>query len=209
MKKKIFALLAAIAAVLGMGAAATGAVAAEPYAPTIQEGTISYDPASGTLTVEVNSNGAVSAGYKYVYVQYDSHQISAVRLAADYDRVTYVGEATADTFPLKLTLTESMKRQAGSVTFKVYLSKVKYDANELLRHINDGTVLQAVGYDENGKVTPDGALTFTIPAVGENPSTGGAESAHTGAAAAPYVAAVMLLAAAGMGLFLVRRRTSR
>lgn len=201
MKKKIMALLAAIATVFGLGFAASTAMAAD-YAPAIQ-GTTSYDAKSHTLTATVNSDGAVSAGYKYVYASYDSTMVSDVQLAAAYDRTQYVGEATSDVFKVNIKLTDAAAQGGSKVYVKIFLSRVKGAASDLQAMIDSGDAIQVKGNEQ------DGSLSFSIPQVGPAEKPAGSTTAKTGADVAPYAVAVVLLAAAGIALMAVRKSTAR
>lgn len=204
--KKILSLIATIAAVLGFGFAAATA-SANQYAPTINPNEISYDASTGTINVTVHSNGAVEQGYKYAYAQYDHTQVSDVRLVSDFDTVKYLGEVSSDDFKLALELTDSARKNAGTVKFKVYLSKEHLSTADLLKNINN----EALVIVSNSADANSNTFEVTIPAVGEttnNSSGTSATTAKTGASVAPIAFGVAVLAAAGFALAFARRRNN-
>lgn len=209
MKKKIMALLAAIATVFGLGFGASTAMAAPavPYAPAIQ-GTVTYDSTNRTLTATIDSDGAVDAGYKYVYAQYDSTLVSSVELAAAFDHTQYVGEAKADVFTVRIHLTDKAVKNATKIYVKFYMCKTqKADptAEDIQNWLASGEALQVKGTEQ------DLSVSFNIPQVGEQTESSepSGSTAKTGAAVAPYIVAVLLLAAAGIALMAVRKSTTR
>lgn len=204
--KKILSLIATIAAVLGFGFAAATA-SANQYAPTINPNEISYDASTGTINVTVHSNGAVEQGYKYAYAQYNHTQVSDVRLVSDFDTVKYLGEVSSDDFKLALELTDSARKNAGTVKFKVYLSKEHLSTADLLKNINN----EALVIVSNSADANSNTFEVTIPAVGEttnNSSGTSATTAKTGASVAPIAFGVAVLAAAGFALAFARRRNN-
>ena len=204
--KKILSLIATIAAVLGFGFAAATA-SADQYAPTINPNEISYDASTGTINVTVHSNGAVEQGYKYAYAQYDHTQVSDVRLVSDFDTVKYLGEVSSDDFKLALELTDSARKNAGTVKFKVYLSKEHLSTADLLKNINN----EALVIVSNSADANSNTFEVTSPAVGEttnNNSGTSATTAKTGASVAPIAFGVAVLAAAGFALAFARRRNN-
>ncbi|MDY5367335.1 hypothetical protein [Bifidobacterium sp.] len=205
--KKILSLIAAIAAVLGFGFAAATA-SADQYAPTINPNEISYDASTGTINVTVHSSGAVEQGYKYAYAQYDHTQVSDVKLVSDFDTVKYLGEVSSDDFKLALELTDSARKNAGTVKFKVYLSKEHLSTADLLKNINNEALVKVV---PNSADANNNTFEVTIPAVGEitnNNSGTSATTAKTGASVAPIAFGVAVLAAAGFALAFARRRNN-
>ena len=203
MKKQIMAVLATIAAVLGFGFTAVTAQAADTYAPTIITTGVSYDPATGILTVPVDADGAVEAGYTHVYAGYDRAQVSDVVLAASINTYKYLGTVDHDQFKLSLQITDAMRATAGTVEIQVFMAKEKL-----------ANAADIATYEDKLVVTADGStvLDYNIPATGEgdqgNGSTGD-KVAQTGAALMPYVTAVILLAAAAIALVAVRMTGER
>lgn len=205
--KKILSLIATIAAVLGFGFAAATA-SADQYAPIINPNEISYDASTGTINMTVHSNGAVEQGYKYAYAQYDHTQISDVKLVSDFDTVKYLGEVSSDDFKLALELTDSARKNAGTMKFKVYLSKEHLSTADLLKNINNEALVKIVS---NSADANSNTFEVTIPAVGEttnNNSGTSATTAKTGTSVAPIAFGVAVLAAAGFALAFARRRNN-
>ena len=206
--KKILSLIATIAAVLGFGFAAATA-SADQYAPTINPNEISYDASTGTITVTVHSNGAVEQGYKFAYAQYDHTQVSNVTLVSDFDTVKYLGEVSSDDFKLALKLTDSARKNAGTVKFKVYLSKEHLSTADLLKNIGNEDLVKVVS---NSTDANSNTFEVTIPSVGEtttNNSGTNATTAKTGASVAPVAFGVAVLAAAGFALAFARSKQNR
>lgn len=204
MKKQIMAVLATIAAVFGFGFTAVTAQAADTYAPTIITTGVSYDPATGILTVPVDADNAVEAGYTHVYVGYDKAQVADVTFAAAINTYKYLGTVDHDQFKLALQLTDAMRATAGTVEIQVFMAKEKL-----------ANAADIATYEDKLVVTADGntVLDYNIPATGEgdkgNGSTAGDKVAQTGAALMPYVTAVILLAAAAIALVAVRMTGER
>lgn len=168
MKKKIVAILAAIATMFGFGFAANTAMA---YGAT---GTVSGNVATFTFT-------GLTPGETYV-VAYDDTNIENVTLAA----TKYSNAAQAHDNGT-LTATYTFKSGfAGTIASSIYAA------------------------DKAGNPTGDALATasVTVAATGEGTAKKN-ETASTGAAIAPYVVAVVLLAAAGISLVAVRKSSAR
>ncbi|MGE4600779.1 hypothetical protein [uncultured Bifidobacterium sp.] len=168
MKKKIVAILAAIATMFGFGFAANTAMA---YGAT---GTVSGNVATFTFT-------GLTPGETYV-VAYDDTNIENVTLAAT--KYSNAAQAHDDG---TLTATYTFKSGfAGTIASSIYAA------------------------DKAGN--PTGAAlasaSVTVAATGEGTAKKN-ETASTGAAIAPYVVAVVLLAAAGISLVAVRKSSAR
>lgn len=168
MKKKIVAILAAIATMFGFGFAANTAMA---YGAT---GKVSGNVATFTFT-------GLTPGKNYV-VAYDDTNIENVTLAAT--KYSNTAKAHDDG-----TLT-------ATYTFKSGFA---------------GTIASSI-YEADAAGNPTGAAlasaSVTVAATGEGTAKKN-ETASTGAAIAPYVVAVVLLAAAGISLVAVRKSSAR
>ena len=150
MKKKIMAVLATIAAVLGFGFA-TNTAMADDYGATVTYG--------GT-TATVTFPAGTFQPNESVTVYYDDAIVADVQQIAEVSK-TFTAKADGS-----LTLLYTFKAsQAGK--------------------------------------------TIAVKAVGAVSGTKTATIANTGAAIAPYGVAVVLLAAAGIALFAVRKNTTR
>lgn len=150
MKKKIMAVLATIAAVLGFGFA-TNTAMADDYGATVTYG--------GT-TATVTFPAGTFQPNESVTVYYDDAIVADVQQIAEVSK-TFTAKADGS-----LTLLYTFKAsQAGK--------------------------------------------TIAVKAVGAVSGTTTATTANTGAAIAPYGVAVVLLAAAGIALFAVRKNTTR
>lgn len=219
--RMIAAALASVAAILGFAFATGTAMADTTYRPTINTTGVTYNAQTGTLTVPVEANGAVEAGYTHVSVSYDSQQIADVTLAATMNTFKYLGTTNSDDFKFDLKLTDKARSEATSVKMQVFMSKVPVSSYEELKATNDYLPVTVV--DETGSPVNGGDyLTYNIPAVGvdtgtQSGSQSGAQSgsqsvtatvAKTGAAVAPYALAVVVLVVAGVALYLVRRSRS-
>lgn len=117
------------------------------------------------------------------YVASESEAVSAIRLAAAKSNIVPItvdnGTATA-TFTVKASCNDT----------KVTATLYNADTNEALT-----------------------SADVTVPATGDCGTTtatnGSAQTANTGAAIAPYIVAVVLLAAAGISLVAVRKSSAR
>lgn len=161
MKKKIMAVLATIAAVLGFGFAANTAMADE-YGAT---GVVSGSVATVTFT-------GLTPGAKY-YVVADDTVVENVTAAA----LKTWGPFTADA--------------DGNVKVKITLKAGAKTDVKIASDSNGANILAS--------------YTVSAPATGN----GAATTADTGASVAPYAVAVVLLAAAGVALFAVRKTSVR
>lgn len=183
--KKISALVAAIATVLlSVFAFAPSALAAD-YSATIN----SSANADGTATVTVTLDEAtVNAGYTYVGVQVDSADVSNVKLAA---QKTYGWWKVNSARTAKFTFTTlncndtkfevlAAKDAQGAVAVEVGESTVKFPAT---CKVSDTVVTSATS----------------------DSSKSGALLAQTGATVMPYAVAALLLAAAGVAMFALRK----
>ena len=161
MKKKIMAVLAVIAAVLGFGFA-TNTAMADDYGATV---TVTF-PAG---TFQPNES---------VTVYYDDAIVADVQQIAEVSK-TFTAKADGS-----LTLLYTFKASQAGKTIAV----------------------KAVGAVSGTKTA-----TIQVPATGTGDQSGTttATTANTGAAIAPYGVAVVLLAAAGIALFAVRKNTTR
>jgi hypothetical protein len=162
MKKKIMAVLATIAAVLGFGFA-TNTAMADDYGATVT--TVTF-PAG---TFQPNES---------VTVYYDDAIVADVQQIAEVSK-TFTAKADGS-----LTLLYTFKASQAGKTIAV----------------------KAVGAVSGTKTA-----TIQVPATGTGDQSGTttATTANTGAAIAPYGVAVVLLAAAGIALFAVRKNTTR
>ena len=150
MKKKIMAVLAVIAAVLGFGFA-TNTAMADDYGATV-----TYSGTTATVTFPAGTFQPNES----VTVYYDDAIVADVQQIAEVSK-TFTAKADGS-----LTLLYTFKAsQAGK--------------------------------------------TIAVKAVGAVSGTTTATTANTGAAIAPYGVAVVLLAAAGIALFAVRKSTTR
>ena len=158
MKKKIMAVLAVIAAVLGFGFATNTAMADDYATVTFPAGT--FQP-----------NESVT-------VYYDDAIVADVQQIAEVSK-TFTAKADGS-----LTLLYTFKASQAGKTIAV----------------------KAVGAVSGTKTA-----TIQVPATGTGDQSGTttATTANTGAAIAPYGVAVVLLAAAGIALFAVRKSTTR
>ena len=160
MKKKIMAVLATIAAVLGFGFA-TNTAMADDYGATVTYG--------GT-TATVTFPAGTFQPNESVTVYYDDAIVADVQQIAEVSK-TFTAKADGS-----LTLLYTFKASQAGKTITV----------------------KAVG-----------AVSGTKTATGDQSGTTTATTANTGAAIAPYGVAVVLLAAAGIALFAVRKSTTR
>jgi len=163
MKKKIMAVLATIAAVLGFGFA-TNTAMADDYGATVTYG--------GT-TATVTFPAGTFQPNESVTVYYDDAIVADVQQIAEVSK-TFTAKADGS-----LTLLYTFKAsQAGKAV---------------------------------GAVSGTKTATIQVPATGTGDQSGTttATTANTGAAIAPYGVAVVLLAAAGIALFAVRKNTTR
>ena len=153
MKKKIMAVLATIAAVLGFGFA-TNTAMADDYGATV-----TYGGTTATVT-------------------FDDAIVADVQQIAEVSK-TFTAKADGS-----LTLLYTFKASQAGKTIAV----------------------KAVGAVSGTKTA-----TIQVPATGTGDQSGTttATTANTGAAIAPYGVAVVLLAAAGIALFAVRKNTTR
>ena len=180
MKKKIVAILATIAAVFGFGFAANSAMAADNYGAT---GTVSGNVATFTFT-------GLTVGQSYV-VSYDDTTVESVKLAA----IKYSNPAKARD-----------DGHGNGILTATYTFKAGFSGT-----INS----QIFVADANGEPTGNAlaSASVTVAATGDGNTTGaaanGSQTASTGAAIAPYVVAVVLLAAAGISLVAVRKSSAR
>ncbi|MEO2354579.1 hypothetical protein ABG893_02310 [Bifidobacterium longum] len=167
MKKKIMAVLATIAAVLGFGFA-TNTAMADDYGATVTYG--------GT-TATVTFPAGTFQPNESVTVYYDDAIVADVQQIAEVSK-TFTAKADGS-----LTLLYTFKASQAGKTIAV----------------------KAVA--ASGTKT----ATIQVPATGTGDQSGTttATTANTGAAIAPYGVAVVLLAAAGIALFAVRKNTTR
>ena len=167
MKKKIMAVLATIAAVLGFGFA-TNTAMADDYGATVTYG--------GT-TATVTFPAGTFQPNESVTVYYDDALVADVQQIAEVSK-TFTAKADGS-----LTLLYTFKASQAGKTIAV----------------------KAVA--ASGTKT----ATIQVPATGTGDQSGTttATTANTGAAIAPYGVAVVLLAAAGIALFAVRKNTTR
>ena len=166
MKKKIMAVLATIAAVLGFGFA-TNTAMADDYGATVTYGGATVTFPAGTF----QPNESVT-------VYYDDAIVADVQQIAEVSK-TFTAKADGS-----LTLLYTFKASQAGKTIAV----------------------KAVGAVSGTKTA-----TIQVPATGTGDQSGTttATTANTGAAIAPYGVAVVLLAAAGIALFAVRKNTTR
>lgn len=169
MKKKIMAVLATIAAVLGFGFATNTAMADDYYGATVTYG--------GT-TATVTFPAGTFQPNESVTVYYDDAIVADVQQIAEVSK-TFTAKADGS-----LTLLYTFKASQAGKTIAV----------------------KAVGAVSGTKTA-----TIQVPATGTGDQSGTttATTANTGAAIAPYGVAVVLLAAAGIALFAVRKNTTR
>ena len=163
MKKKIMAVLAVIAAVLGFGFA-TNTAMADDYGATV-----TYSGTTATVTFPAGTFQPNES----VTVYYDDAIVADVQQIAEVSK-TFTAKADGS-----LTLLYTFKAsQAGKTV---------------------------------GAVSGTKTATIQVPATGTGDQSGTttATTANTGAAIAPYGVAVVLLAAAGIALFAVRKSTTR
>lgn len=167
MKKKIMAVLATIAAVLGFGFA-TNTAMADDYGATVTYG--------GT-TATVTFPAGTFQPNESVTVYYDDAIVADVRQIAEVSK-TFTAQADGS-----LTLLYTFKASQAGKTITV-------------------RAVAASGIK---------TATIQVPATGTGDQSGTttATTANTGAAIAPYGVAVVLLAAAGIALFAVRKSTTR
>ncbi|MEQ6117039.1 hypothetical protein ABKP88_05135 [Bifidobacterium bifidum] len=168
MKKKIVAVLAAIAAVLGFGFAANTAMA-DDYAPTV---------AYGGTTATVTFPAGTFQPNESVTVYYDDDVVANVQQVAEVSK-TFNAKADGS-----LTLLYTFKASQAGKTIEV----------------------KAVGAQSGTKTA-----TIKVPATGTGDQSASAAptTAQTGASVVPYAVAVVLLVAAGIALFAVRKNTTR
>lgn len=115
------------------------------------------------------------------YVASESEAVSAITLAAAKSKIVPIDNGTATaTFTVKASCNDT----------KVTATLYNADTNEALT-----------------------SADVTVPATGDCGTTtatnGSAQTANTGAAIAPYIVAVVLLAAAGISLVAVRKSSAR
>ena len=115
------------------------------------------------------------------YVASESEAVSAITLAAAKSNIVSI---TVDNGTATATFTVKASCNDTKVTATLYNA----DTNEALTSADD-----------------------TVPATGdcETTTNGSAQTANTGAAIAPYIVAVVLLAAAGISLVAVRKSSAR
>ena len=166
MKKKIMAVLAVIAAVLGFGFA-TNTAMADDYGATV-----TYSGTTATVTFPAGTFQPNESVY------YDDAIVADVQQIAEVSK-TFTAKADGS-----LTLLYTFKASQAGKTIAV----------------------KAVGAVSGTKTA-----TIQVPATGTGDQSGTttATTANTGAAIAPYGVAVVLLAAAGIALFAVRKSTTR
>ena len=165
MKKKIVALLAAIATVLGLGFASTTAMA-DPYG---QIGTVEGNTVTASFT-GLTPNGDVT-------------------VTADDNFVSDIVKVISRTFKADAQ---------GNLSVKLILKD----------GVAAGTVVSVSAKDETTGSTA--TATATVPATGEGtPSGNQGQVPQTGAAIMPYVAAAVLLIAAGIAVFAARKSSAR
>lgn len=162
MKKKIMAVLATIAAVLGFGFAANTALAVDTH----------YG-----ATGNVDGNTVV---------------FTFTGLAKNTDYTVSGDDAVVQ--DIQQVISRTFKSDDNGTL------KVKFI---LKAGVAAGTKVNATLSDASGKVLT--TATATVPATGN----GSATTADTGASVAPYAVAVVLLAAAGVALFAVRKTSVR
>lgn len=184
--KKISALVAAIATVLlSVFAFAPSALAAD-YSATIN----SSANADGTATVTVTLDEAtVNAGYSYVGVQVDSADISNVKLAA---QKTYGWWKVNSARTAKFTFTTL---NCSDTKFEVLAAKDAQGTSAV--KVGESTVK----FPATCKVSD----TVVTSATSATSSKSGALLAQTGATVMPYAVAALLLAAAGVAMFALRK----
>ncbi|OZG68569.1 hypothetical protein [Bifidobacterium eulemuris] len=180
MKKKIVALFATIAAVLGFGFATGTAMAVENYSTT---GTISGN------TVTASAPAGTFAANESVDVTYDT---------------TYVSDVVA------IAVKTVNAKADGSLTLKYILTDAGLEKAD-----NGGFTISAVGKTSGSSFSATVKTGDNTPATGapsngaSNNATGTKTTANTGASVAPYGVAIVLMAAAGVALFAVRKKATR
>ncbi|KAA8819938.1 hypothetical protein CSQ85_04495 [Bifidobacterium rousetti] len=186
MKKTIVAVLATIIATLGLGLAA-GTAVAEPYGANVT--------VSGTTATVTFQSGTFEPN-ETVTVTWDDNVIRDVQ------------QIGARTFNAKSDGSLSLRyifqpNQAGqTVTVTVSAASGTHSATVTLPATGAG--------DQSGDSSASGSGTTGSDTTGGVSSiTAGATVAKTGAAIAPYGVAAVLLAAAGVALFAVRKTSRR
>ncbi|PLS27691.1 hypothetical protein [Bifidobacterium parmae] len=190
--KKISAIVAAIATMLlSVFAFAPSAMAAD-YSATITPGTT-----EGAATITVTVDAATAEAYPFIAVQYDDAEVTSVVPAAI---------KTTQWYEVATTFT---KQANGDYTklFKVTTLNCK-DATITVLGAKD-----ANGTGETTLETKKVSFANTCPTSGSNAAAGtgsnGATVAKTGASIMPYGIAVLLMVAAGVAMFAVRKTNAR
>ena len=183
MKKRLMALLAAVAAVFGFGLTATTAMAVD-YGATIPVtgNTVTYSIPAGTFQP-----------YETVTVTFDDVYISDVVLAAQKSK-QFQADANGG-LNLRYILTDAGLKAAQEGKMPTITATGETSGNVFTLTLT----APAVGPGDTDQNTGDK----------NNGTTGGNTTADTGAAIAPYAIAVALLAAAGIAIFSVRKANTR
>lgn len=174
MKKKIMALLAAIATVLGLGFASSTAFAVD-YGATIT--------VNGNVATASYSAGTFQPNESFT-VSFDEAYVSNVQQIA----MKTWGPFKAD--------------ENGAANIVITLTEAGRKAAE------EGKLTATVTGDKGTTITSP-VVAAATPATGTGDQSADNVVAHTGASIAPYVIAVILLVAAGVALFAVRKGTQQ
>lgn len=191
MKKTIMAVLATIIATLGLGLAA-GTAVAEPYGANVT--------VSGTTATVTFQSGTFEPN-ETVTVTWDDNVIRDVQ------------QIGARTFSAKSDGSLSLRyifqpNQAGqTVTVTVSAASGTHSATVTLPATGAGD--QSGDSSASGSGVTGSGTTGSGTTGGVSSTTAGATVAKTGAAIAPYGVAAVLLAAAGVALFAVRKTSRR
>ncbi|OZG61302.1 hypothetical protein BLEM_1514 [Bifidobacterium lemurum] len=178
MKKKIVALLATIAAVFGFGFAANTAMAFDSAHETVMAADYSDTTAPSGNTLVYTIPAGTFKGGETVNVEYDTTYVSDVVKAAIKSK-PFTAEEDGS-LALKYILTDAGVKKAA----------------------NGGFTITATGEESK--------TTYTVTVKGAQTGTGDTgnanDTANTGAAVAPYGVAIVLMAAASVALFAVRKK---
>lgn len=185
LKKKIMAVVAAVAALFAVSAGTTAAFAEDYGAATVSGNTVTVSYKAGAFDP-----------YETVNVTVDTEYVSNVVQIADK---TYTFKADAQgALTLKLTLTQKALENGGKVT-------VTAKGANSGKTYNTSAEVPATGAPK----ADDTAKSDGSAKSDDTAKSGSAALAQTGASVAPYAIAAVLLLAAGAAAMAVRKQNSR
>lgn len=208
--RKIASAVAAVAALLACVAFGTAPAMAEGYGATV-----TVEGSTVTVTVTFDPRDIAQYG-EYAYAEVDEALVSSVvPVKSIEDSVYYYAghvtkESPTTTFAFKLTKDVSCKD--SELAYNVFLGRNQVTGS------NNGKLSQAqvseaslskVLYDGSVKVPATGECTTSGVVPSSTGSTTGQQLASTGATVLPYAIVAVLLAAAGVAMFAVRKQYKR